>query len=243
MSPNEIISWDEDITKYRRWLLLSAETYRPERLFDVVPSPRWYDGIASPEGNYLYSNRILTAGTPLDLSMSPSRRGTVDFDGDVVIPTLFDLTGPYPDPWMSITPKEIITQRPGVRRAHGTVLVGGLGLGWFLRKVHDKPEVDRVVLVEACRELLDWYGHNLCDRLPKVTDVICGDVYDQIGRFGPKAKHLLDIWKDHGECLFDERFLRCKRLFKHVWGWGEEVADSGRLPAHRCSRRALTCRR
>src|SRR4051794_19785126 len=119
---------------------------------------------------------------------------------------------------MSFTPMEVITQRPGIRRAHGTMLVGGLGLGWFLRKVHDRPEVERVILVESCRELLDWYGDELCGRLPKVTDVICGDVFDQIGRFGPKAKHLLDIWKGYGECLLDERFLRCKRLYRHVWG-------------------------
>ena len=153
-----------------------------------------------------------------------------------MIPTLFDLTGPYPDPWMSLTPMEMITQRPGIRRASGEVVVGGLGLGWFLRKVHDRPEVERVVLVEACPELLGWYGHDLCDRLTKVTDVICGDVYDQIGRFGPKAKYLLDIWKDYGECLYDERFRRSERLYRHVWGWGEEAADCGRLPALRSRR-------
>ena len=105
------------------------------------------------------------------------------------------------------------------------MVVGGLGLGWFLKKVHDKPEVDRIILVEYSRELLDWYGHDFCRGLPKVTDVICGDVYDQIGRFGTKVKHLLDIWKHYGECLRDEQFLHCRRLYKHVWGWGQEVAD------------------
>jgi hypothetical protein len=157
--------------------------------------------------------------------MNPSQLGTVRFDGDVVIPTLFDLTSGFPDPWMSTTPKEVITQCPGLQRAHGTVVVGGLGLGWFLSKVHAKPEVERVVLVEHCRELLDWYGHDICGKLSKVTDVICGDVYGQIGRFGSKAKYLLDIWMDYGECLHDEQFLRNRRLFKHVWGWGQEVAE------------------
>jgi hypothetical protein len=194
------------------------------RLFDTEPSHRWFEGAVSPSGSFSYSNRILPAGTSLSLSISSSRQGKVEFDGDVVIPTLFDLTtGPIPDPWMSSTPKEMITQRPGVLRASGTVVVGGLGLGWFLRKVHDRPQVERLVLVEASRELLDWYGHDLCARLPKVTDVICGDVYDYVGRFGPRAKLLLDIWKDYGECLLDERFSEHKRLYKHVWGWGEEA--------------------
>jgi hypothetical protein len=227
--------WDEDRTKHREQLLLRADSFRPEMLFDTEPSLRWYDGIESPGGSFFYSNRILPAGTPLKLSLSPNRSGTVEFDGDVVLPTLFDMTGPSPDPWMSLTPMEMITQRPGVLRASGTVVVGGLGLGWFLRKVHDRPQVERVILVEGSRELLDWYGHDLCRRLTKVTDVICGDVYDHIGRFGARAKHLLDIWKDYGGCLHDERFLRHKRRYKHVWGWGEEVLGT----AYRQKPRAL----
>jgi hypothetical protein len=151
----------------------------------------------------------------------------VEFDGEVVIPTLFDLTGEQPEAWMGITPQEIITQRPGIQRAFGTVLVGGLGLGWFLRKVHDRKEVERVILVEKCQELLEWYGHNLCHQLPKVQDVICGDVYEHIGRFGARTKHLLDIWKGYGECVGDEQFRWHKRRFKHVWGWGEEVEGQG----------------
>ena len=57
--------------------------------------------------------------------------------------------------------------------------------------------------------------------------MICGDVYDQIGRFGNRTKHLLDIWKLYGECLRDEQFRLHKRRFKHVWGWGEEAAAWG----------------
>jgi hypothetical protein len=128
---------------------------------------------------------------------------------------------------MSITPQEIITQRPGILRASGTVMVGGLGLGWFLRKVHDREEVERIILVEKCQELLDWYGQKLCNELPKVTDVICSDVYDQIGRFGTKTKHLLDIWKLYGECVRDEQFRLHRRHYKHVWGWGQEVEGQG----------------
>lgn len=190
MSPVETVRWDEDNTKYQEQLLLSADSFRPERLFDIEPSLDWRTGVLSPGGNFAYHNRILPMGNSLDLNMSPSKDGVVWFDGDVVIPSLFDVTGGYPDPWMSLTPKEVITQRPGIRRAHGTVLVGGLGLGWFFRKVHDRAEVERVILVEASQELLDWYGHDLCDRLPKVTDVICGDVWSFRTRCEIPARHL-----------------------------------------------------
>ena len=224
---NEAEVWDEDKTGFKHKLILRSDSFNPKPLFDTVPSHTWFAGLVSPSGEYLYSNRILSAGQKLKLALGPRQEGTVEFDGDAVIPTLFDLTEERPGPWMSITPHEMITQRPGIQRASGTVMVGGLGLGWFLRKVHDKPDVERVILVERCQELLDWYGSELCQRLPKVTDVICGDVYDQIGRFGTKTKHRVDIWKLYGECLRDERFRLHKRRFKHVWGWGEEAAAWG----------------
>jgi hypothetical protein len=226
-APHEAEIWDEDKTGFKHKLLLRADSFNPKPLFDTVPSHTWFSGILSPTRDYLYTNRILAAGQALKLALGPRKEGTVEFDGDAVIPTLFDLTEGKPEPWMSLTPQEIITQRRGIQRAFGTVMVGGLALGWFLRKVHDKPEVERVILVETSEELLDWYGYGLCRSLPKVTDVVCGDVYDQIGRFGTKAKHLLDIWKLYGECLDDERFRWHKRRFKHVWGWGEEAAAWG----------------
>jgi hypothetical protein len=220
--------------------------FNPKPLFDTVPSDTWFSGILSPSRDYLYSNRILSAGQRLKLALSPRQEGSVEFDGDVVIPTLFDLTEHRPEPWMSLTPQEMITQRPGIQRASGTVMVGGLGLGWFLRKVHNRHEVDRIILVERCQALLDWYGYGLCRSLPKVTDVICGDVYDQIGRFGTKTKHLLDIWKLYAECLQDEQFRLHKRRYKHVWGWGEEAAESGltykngTLVLNNCGKQTIT---
>jgi hypothetical protein len=219
--------WDEHRTPFRPKLVLRAESFRPKPLFDTVPSTTWYNGILSPRQSYLYSNRILSAGQSLRLSVNPRQEGTVEFDGEAVIPKLFDLNGEKRKPSMSITPQEIITQRPGILRASGTILVGGLGLGWFVQKVHDRKVIERVILVEKSQELLEWYGHDLRHELPKVTDVICGDVYDQIGRFGTKTKHLLDIWKRYGDCVGDEQFRWHKRRFKQVWVWGQEAEGQG----------------
>ena len=51
--------------------------------------------------------------------------------------------------WMSLTPNEMISQRDGIEAAKGTVVIGGLGLGWFLRKVCEKESVDRVIVVDS----------------------------------------------------------------------------------------------
>lgn len=122
--------------------------------------------------------------------------------------------------WMSLTPFEMLTQRSGVQAAKGTVVVGGLGLRWFLRKVCERPSVELVIVVERSQELLDWYGTAMCQKHSKVTDVICDDAYNQIGKHG-EARYLLDIWPTFGDARNDQRFIQAKRaLKKNNWGWG-----------------------
>jgi hypothetical protein len=115
----------------------------------------------------------------------------------------------------------MLTQRSGVRAAEGTVVLGGLGLGWLLRKVCEKPSVERVIFVEKSRELLDWYGTDLCKRYRKVSDVIYDGVFNQIGKHGARARYLLDIWLRFDQARRDSRFKALKRkLKKRLWGWG-----------------------
>ena len=122
---------------------------------------------------------------------------------------------------MSLTPSEMLTQRPGVQRAEGTVVIGGLGLGWLLRKVCEKETVERVIVVEKSQELLDWYGYDLCKRHPKVSDVICDDIYNQIGRHGGNTTYLLDIWLLFTDARNDRRLAPWRRkLKKRLWAWG-----------------------
>jgi len=220
--------WDEDNTPLRNLLFLKASTYKVDQLFDLQPE----NYIVSPDSHFAYRNRILPAGKPLDLWP----HGVVVWDGDVVIPMLLDMTVrghidlPFPETatkderatsgavWMSMTPAEMISQRSGVQLAEGTVVLGGLGLGWLLRKVCEKPSVERVIVVEISRDLLDWYGYDLCKRYEKVSDVICDDVYNQFEKHG-KVQYLLDIWQRFGER--DDNFKAWKRkLKKRLWGWG-----------------------
>jgi hypothetical protein len=191
----------------------------------------------SPNGNFAHQNRILPEGRPLLLY--GKQVGQAVWNGDIPIPTLIDTrrqshTGEcfFPDTpleqraqfgavWMSLTPMEMMTQRSAVRMAAGTVVIGGLGLGWLLRKVAEKPEVERVIVVEKSRELLDWYGFRLCGRFPKVSEVICDDIYHQIGKHGPAARYLLDIWHLYTGAADDHRLRPWRRKLKRrLWAWG-----------------------
>lgn len=233
-------TWDEDRTPFRPLLYLDAATYRPQPLFDIPSSDQDGNGpyLVSPSGHFAYRNRILPVNGALTM-YEGHRQGIVAWNGDVVIPMLQDMhieriTGnKMPDTlpqttraergavWMSLTPMEMISQRSGVQAASRTVVVGGLGMGWFLRKVCEKPEVEKVVVVEHSQDLLDWYGYDLCSKQDKVADVICGDVYDQIGKHGD-AKYLLDIWLNYFDVRKDTRFKQAKReLGSRLWGWGE----------------------
>jgi len=234
--------WDEDTTPFRPELRLEAATYRPGCLFNLAPALWSAAGeageyVTSQGGGFAYQNRLLPAGRPLRLY--GQNKGEVVWDGDVIIPTLIDMRRRYdtgerfvpgtpPEQrvklgavWMSLTPMEMMTQRGAFRLAAGTVVLGGLGLGWLLRKVAEKPEVERVVVVEKCQALLDRFGYRMCGQFGKVSDVICADIYNQLGKHGVGARYLLDIWHLYSGASEDDRLVPWRRKLKRrLWAWG-----------------------
>ena len=229
--------WDLDtVGDMSHDLAIRADSFRPTRLFDVQP---WYAGgakeyVRSPSGSWAYINSVLYA--PVRHFVSGRR---TFFDGPVVVPVLLDLwlsrgiklPESLPERqrldlaavWMSATPAEMISQRAGIRRANGKVLVGGLGLGWFLEQVCKRDEVEEVVVVERSQELLNWYGYRLCRDYDKVRDVVCGDVYAVVDRFSDHQL-LLDIWPVYGGkygAEGDERLAALRiAAGDRLWAWG-----------------------
>lgn len=230
--------WNEDSTQPKPTLLLKAASYRPQLVFDIPAG----DGVVwpylvSPQGNFSYANQISPAFFPLPFQ---GQEGMIVWDGPIVVPTLKsmnrDIYGDYfppntPEfervvnghPWMSVVVGEVFSQRSGIEKAKGKVVVGGLGLGWFLKKVCQKDSVEEVVLIERSQELLDWYGYGMCQSLPKVKEVICNDVYAEVHRF-PEHQLLLDIWpilrgEDSSET--DPHLARLRQVAgDRVWAWG-----------------------
>jgi hypothetical protein len=232
-------AWNDESTPFRSVMRLDAATYRTPTLFDL-PSAPWPEGgqyVVSPRGNFAYQNRIVPEGHSIRLY--GKQRGRVVWNGDVAIPTLIDLNRqchsgerfsaetPVAEKvqagavWMSLTPMEMMTQRSAVKMASHVVVIGGLGLGWLLRKVCEKADIERVVVVEKSQELLDWYGYRMCGGFEKVVEVICDDVYRQIGKHGPTARYLLDIWHLYSGAQNDYRLDPFRRTLKRrLWAWG-----------------------
>jgi len=202
------VPWDPNM-KFEASLHIKASTYKMPSLFDVEPTPACQSNpnrstnpkqhAISPCGNWLYRERIIEAGQSLQ-TKSGRRNGVVMWDGPVKIPIIhktwpgsssFDT-----DPWMSFTPMEFFTLRPGTRLARGHTIVAGLGLGHQLVEVCKKRSVKKVTLIEIDQGIVDWILPRL-DLNGKEVEVVIGDadklIYDMEADVA-----LMDIYPSYG---------------------------------------------
>lgn len=183
--------------------------------------------VDSPSGRFRYCVRLHRAGHTL-LTWWGAQVGTVLFDTDVIIPALYQVRGPddpgtghwCETPWMSLTPAELLTLRPGTRKAKGRTIVAGLGLGHQLIEVSRRVGVKRVILVELDQELVDWIMPQIRPHMRKPVEIHVGDAYEIIPSLRADVA-LIDIFPGYGD-----GFGRVAELakqspkIKKFWGWG-----------------------
>lgn len=237
------VPWDPLKTKFSPFLRLEGKTWDPASLFPMKPmtevrvKPSSADAendhlvfCPGPGREFFYCERVLPAGYSLrTLCPKWSRRGHVAFDSDVVVPTLTEVSPNFGSKvWMGLTPMEQFTQRSGISLARGRVVVGGLGLGWFLSEVCKKKTVKEVIVVDLEARLLDWLRPVLEAKYPhvaaKVKQWVAADVYDFIDADAANhetTKYLLDIWPTFA--VGDEKFDAWSRRLPKTgfWGWGQ----------------------
>ncbi|MEE9383881.1 MAG: hypothetical protein V3V08_10755 [Nannocystaceae bacterium] len=173
--------------------------------------------------------------------------GDVLFDAGIQIPMLFERAGQQrdgspgvwpPHPWMSITPAEMITLRPGTRLARGKVVIGGLGLAYQLLAVAKQRLVREIVLVERSHELCDLILPRVLPAIRKKITVLIGDVFQVLPTLSADVA-LLDTFPTYGDnrSATDALAKKCPRI-KKMWGWGAYDGDPmGTQPAGRRPRR------
>ncbi len=227
------VDWSPAI-KWAPKLDIKGATYRVLELFPGVvasdaPVDRLERGqyVDSPGGQFRYCVRLHRRGHPLLTWWGPEV-GTVVFDSDVIIPALFEARAPddprpgrwNDTPWMSLTPAEIITLRPGTRLARGHVIVAGLGLGHQLIEVSKRLQVKKITLVEINQELVDWILPVVRKHVRKPLEVVVGDAYETIPRLSADVA-LIDIFPGYGDGFrrVAELARRSPRI-KKFWGWG-----------------------
>lgn len=225
--------WHDKI-KWKPRLNVKGDTFAPLRLFDVAPKmPPHARGEAedghyaeSPGGRWRYTNNIIPRGTALN-TWHGSKIGDVVFDQDVVTPAIYERkrhTDRFQDePWMSLTPAEIMSLRAGTRLAKGHTVVAGLGLGHQLLEVCKRKKVTAVTLVEIDQELVDWLMPVLKPHIAatgKKVDVVVGDAMKLVPDMTADVA-LIDIFDGYGGNRWEVSQIRELSFgINTVWGWG-----------------------
>lgn len=102
---------------------------------------------------------------------------------------------------MSTTPMEYYTNREFMNKAHGDILIGGLGLGCVPYCIQDKKEVKSITVIEYSQNIIDLVlpQHSFNDKVKVVKD----DVFT----FKPEKKYnciYMDIWAFINSDVYEE---------------------------------------
>lgn len=82
--------------------------------------------------------------------------------------------------WMAIKPNEIETMKLPIEKARGSVLIYGLGMGYYAYMVSQKDEVESVCIVERDQSVINLFENHILPQFPnkdKIT-VIKMDAFE-----------------------------------------------------------------
>ena len=116
--------------------------------------------------------------------------------------------------WMTITPNEVETMREPIAKCRGKVLTLGLGLGYFAFHASMKPEVERVVVIERSRDVIEIFKTYLLPQFPnaKKIEIIEADAFIYMEEKMPREGFdyvFCDLWHDASDGL--EMYRKLKR--------------------------------
>ncbi len=168
--------------------------------------------------------------TTLSMSRGDNRIGKVTWDNDTRIlilatkKTTDDEVLECGEVWMSLTPTEIVSQRPGVKKAKGNVMIAGLGMGWLARKILERKQVKHVTIVEKDPDILAFFGGALKRDFGSKVTLLCNDAYEWIEpRIPDYDSVIFDIWLKCGDSDYDKRWKSINKQLQDekitTWAW------------------------
>ena len=131
----------------------------------------------------------------------------------------FDVEFPFPAilengiEWMTITPNEVETMREPISKSRGKVLTLGLGLGYFAFHASEKPEVERVTVVERSRDVIEIFMTYLLPQFPHADkiEIVEADAFQYMQKELPRRGFdyvFADLWHDASDGLEMYRKLK-----------------------------------
>ena len=164
-------------------------------------------------GNYTLTTAAYEPGELLEYDMPDFTKDPIEhrigyFDERVEFPGIYEGVVP----WMSVCPSEINSMARHIRRAHGRVLVLGLGLGYYPYMAMLRPEVESIDIVECEPEIIKIFSENLLPQFPRRDKirVIQADAFSYIGGLtGDEYDFCFaDIWQNEIDGAWAYRKIR-----------------------------------
>ncbi|VYU00317.1 hypothetical protein [Clostridium tertium] len=171
-----------------------------------------YNGLISAGkiGNFEIKN-IKNPGEYIDGYMY-RRKGELDL-------SILELHGPD-NIWMRISPMEIESSYMFIKYAKGVIGVVGLGLGYVVQELAKKEDVDKIIVYEKEKDIIDLYYSNFNPN--KKIEIINSDAYKAKGeRFD---YFYVDIYeyKLHSRVVNDYKIFNKLHNIKEYFFWGLE---------------------
>ncbi len=171
---------------------------------------------------------------PYELIVCGDLRQT--FDGRV-LPRLGYFSEPFDYPcilqdgreWMSVTPNEILTMQRPIASARGDVAAYGLGMGYFAFCASEKPEVDRVTVIERDATAIRLFERYLLCQFPHRDKIILvqADALQYAAEAHPHTFVFADLWHDVSDGL--PLWERLRTLEREGTEYAYWIEDSMRI--------------
>ena len=123
------------------------------------------------------------------------------FNEEITFPSIYEGV----TPWMSICPSEIFSMEEPIRKAHGRVLVLGLGLGYYPFMISRFDHVSEIVIVERQKEVIELFETWLLPqfRHKDKIKVVQEDALDYVARLESEAGFAADDGGRFDFCFAD----------------------------------------
>ena len=154
------------------------DTYKPYTIHHLRYEPT----------DYPIKNRELKSYVPL-----------IRFDESITLPMICeDSIG-----WMTPVLFEETTMREAVNKAHGHVLVVGLGIGFYPFNCLLKDEVKKITIIEYNEKIIELFKEFILPQFPRANDIeiIHGDAFEYLNNDYIKQFYytFVDIWRNDSD--------------------------------------------
>lgn len=115
---------------------------------------------------------------------------------------------------MSDTDMEKRTNYSFCRKAHGDVLIGGLGLGLIVLAIQENPKVNHITIIEKSKEVIELVGKQL--PLNSKVEIINADVFSWKPSKEKKYNCIyMDIWNWINSDIYKKEMIPLTRKYCH----------------------------